>query len=101
MQSDNILPSPRPPLPDAQAPRRRDFRLPAKRERRVRNDAQDLPKIDAPSYSSDPAAWYRQADPSLALAFFRLWELIRADVAEAELIELTIGQLMQFTTMWL
>ena len=25
----------------------------------------------------------------------RLWELIRADVAEAELIELTISQLMQ------
>jgi hypothetical protein len=30
-----------------------------------------------------------------------LRERIRADIAEAELIELTIGQLMQFTTMWL
>jgi hypothetical protein len=30
------------------------------------------------------------------IRLFRLWELIRADVAEAELIELKISQLMQF-----
>lgn len=32
----------------------------------------------------------------MSRASSRLWELIRADVAEAELIELTISQFMQF-----